>query len=197
MPDTTPVRTRFIKASLSIYRMACGFSFSVAAIMPEAMRSGKPRQRRKNRVFPLSGMRGLCEHGDMAGPAIIVEFRRTHRASFVLCALLAAIGPARAEGCSFEPQGEGRVAAVIDARTFRLQDGREVRLAGIEPVANEKTNQSPALAAVVAGHDVTLRGEDDTPDRYGRQPAFVFLDSSDRLVQGDCWRRARRWCRLP
>ena len=38
-------------------------------------------------------------------------------------------GPAVAAGRSFEAQGEGRVAAVIDARTFRLEDGREVRLA--------------------------------------------------------------------
>jgi hypothetical protein len=40
------------------------------------------------------------------------------------------------------------------------------------------------LAAIVSGHEVTLAGEDDTPDRYGRQPAFVYLDHSDTLVQG-------------
>jgi endonuclease YncB( thermonuclease family) len=91
-----------------------------------------------------------------------------------------AAGPAVAAGCAFEPQGEGRVAAVIDSRTFRLQDGREIRLAGIEPVAAEKA----ALAAIVAGREVTLRGEDDAPDRYGRQPAFVFLADSETPVQG-------------
>ncbi len=37
-----------------------------------------------------------------------------------------------------------------------------------------KANRVAALSAIVAGHDVTLRGPDDTPDRYGRQPAFVF-----------------------
>ena len=31
---------------------------------------------------------------------------------------------------------------------------------------------------------MTLHGEDDTPDRYGRQPAFVFLGGSEDLVQG-------------
>jgi endonuclease YncB( thermonuclease family) len=98
--------------------------------------------------------------------------------------VLAAARPADAAGCSFEPQGEGRVAAVIDARSFRLQDGREVRLAGIEPVVAEKADRSSALAAIIAGREVTLSGEDDTPDRYGRQPAFVFLASSDTLVQG-------------
>nr|WP_245332795.1 thermonuclease family protein [Bradyrhizobium erythrophlei] len=98
----------------------------------------------------------------------------------------AAVGPAIAAGCAFEPQGEGRVAAVVDARSFRLEDGREVRLAGIEPAAGEKTNanRAAALAAIVAGREVTLSGEDDAPDRYGRQPALVFLAPSGDLVQG-------------
>ena len=58
-------------------------------------------------------------------------------------------------------------------------------LAGIEPVASEatKANRAAALSAILAGHDVTLRGEDDTPDRYGRQPAFVFLAGSETPVQ--------------
>ena len=123
----------------------------------------------------------------MFSSAIMIEIRHAHRTGLALgvLTLMAATGAARAEGCAFEPQGEGRVAAVIDARTFRLQDGREVRLAGVEPAMNEKTNQPSALAAIIAGHDVTLRGEDDTPDRYGHQPAFVFLDSTDTLVQGE------------
>jgi endonuclease YncB( thermonuclease family) len=108
-------------------------------------------------------------------------------AALALCglALVVTAGPAIATGCAFEAQGEGRVAAVIDARTFRLEDGREVRLAGIEPVYSEKpADRTSALAAIVTGHEVTLAGEDDTPDRYGRQPAFVYLDHSDTLVQG-------------
>jgi endonuclease YncB( thermonuclease family) len=96
---------------------------------------------------------------------------------------VATMNPAMSAGCAFEPQGEGRVAAVIDARTLRLEDGREVRLAGIEPVVAEKANRTSALAAIIAGRDVTLRGEDDTPDRYGRQPAFVYLASSETPVQ--------------
>src|ERR1700728_1121343 len=108
-------------------------------------------------------------------------------AALALCGftlVVAGAGPAIAAGCAFETQGEGRVAAVIDARSFRLEDGREIRLAGIEPVASENTNRSSALSAIVTGQDVTLRGADDTPDRYGRQPAFVYLSSSDTLVQG-------------
>jgi endonuclease YncB( thermonuclease family) len=98
--------------------------------------------------------------------------------------LMLAAASADAAGCSFEPQGEGRVAAIIDARTFRLQDGREVRLIGIEPAASGKTNRTSALSAIIAGREVKLTGEDDTPDRYGRQPAFVWLEGSGAPVQG-------------
>jgi len=99
--------------------------------------------------------------------------------------LAAGIGPAIAAGCAFEPQGEGRVAAVIDARSFRFEDGREVLLAGIEPVASDKAGgkRAPSLAAILTGREVGLRGADDTPDRYGRQPAFVFLVPSETLLQ--------------
>jgi len=92
-------------------------------------------------------------------------------------------GPVDAAGCAFEPQGEGRVAAVLDARTFRLDDGREIRLAGIEPIATEKADRSPALAALIAGREVRLSGQDDTPDRYGRQTAFAYLASSEISVE--------------
>lgn len=95
----------------------------------------------------------------------------------------AAAGPALAAPCSFQPQGEGRVAAIIDARSFRLSDGREIRLAGIESVASEAAGRPAALSAIIAGRDVSLRGDDDAPDRYGRQPAFVFLENSERPVQ--------------
>jgi endonuclease YncB( thermonuclease family) len=97
--------------------------------------------------------------------------------------LVVAASPAIAAGCVFAPQGEGRVAAIIDARTLRLQDGQEIRLAGIEPVGSEKPNGISALSALVAGQDVTLRGEDDTPDRYGRETAFVFVGASETPVQ--------------
>jgi endonuclease YncB( thermonuclease family) len=97
--------------------------------------------------------------------------------------LLAAAGPAVAAGCAFQPQGDGRVAAVLDARSFRLEDGREVLLAGIEPAGDEKAKNISALSALVAGREVTLSGQDDTPDRYGRQPAFAFLASSQTPVQ--------------
>ena len=83
----------------------------------------------------------------------------------VSCVLVATACPAVAAGCLFESQGEGRVAAVIDARSFRLQDGREVRLAGIETIASTKTMRTAALSAVIGGRDISLHGDDDSPDR--------------------------------
>jgi endonuclease YncB( thermonuclease family) len=111
--------------------------------------------------------------------------RLRHVAAALTCVALIAAGvsPSIAAGCWFEPQGEGRVAAVIDPRSFRLEDGREVLLAGIEPAAADKAAGIAALATMVAGHEVTLRWHDDTPDRYGRQPAIVFADDSQIPVQ--------------
>jgi len=94
-----------------------------------------------------------------------------------------------AAGCAFESLGEGRVAAVTDARTFRLDDGREVRLAGIEPATPDKAKAVAALSAIVMGREVTLHGEDDTPDRYGRQPAIAFLAGAEAPVQSELLRR--------
>ena len=116
-------------------------------------------------------------------------------AALALCGFTLVVAPAGsaiAAGCAFEAQGDGHVAAIIDARTFRLQDGREIRLAGIEPVVPETSaaSRAPALSAILTGREVILRADDDTPDRYGRQAAFVFLAASENsptetLVQSE------------
>ncbi|WGD53023.1 thermonuclease family protein [Bradyrhizobium sp. CB1650] len=93
--------------------------------------------------------------------------------------LIGSHAAALATTCQFEAQGEGRVAAITDARSLRLDDGREVRLAGIEPTATTKQ----ALTALLVGRDVSLYGSDDTPDRYGRQPALVFIRDSAKSAQ--------------
>jgi endonuclease YncB( thermonuclease family) len=126
--------------------------------------------------------------------AITIERQYPRRITILLGAsLIASVSlavPVHAAGCAFTAQGDGHVAAILDARTFRLQDGREIRLAGIEPVTSEKTsaNRSAALSAILNGRDVIVRADDDAPDRYGREPAFVFLASSEtppaeKLVQ--------------
>ncbi|WP_164933893.1 thermonuclease family protein [Bradyrhizobium guangzhouense] len=103
----------------------------------------------------------------------------TQRLHLIVALLLCAGHTANATPCQFESQGEGRVAAITDARSVRLDDGREVRLSGIEATA---TTQQ-ALTSLLVGRDVILRGTDDTPDRYGRQGALVFIGESDISVQ--------------
>ncbi|WP_076864067.1 thermonuclease family protein [Bradyrhizobium mercantei] len=107
----------------------------------------------------------------------------------IACAIATAacIGRGEAAGCNFEVQGEGRVAAVVDARSFRLDDGREIKLAGIEVA--DRAKATTALTALLVGREVTLRGQDDTPDRYGRQPAYAFLDGGEMPVQTELLRR--------
>ena len=92
-------------------------------------------------------------------------------------------GPALAAACSLAPQGEGRVSAIIDARTFRMDDGREVRLAGIETVtAARRTAALPSVRLLPAAMSPCTE-QTDAPDRYGRQPAFVFVEQAATPVQ--------------
>lgn len=96
---------------------------------------------------------------------------------------------ASATDCTLEPQGEGRVAAVTDMRSLRLDDGREIRLAGIEYGGADKASGRAALASIAVGRDVTLHAEDDAPDRYGRQTAFMFVAGSQHSIQSELLRR--------
>ena len=81
------------------------------------------------------------------------------------------------------------MAAVVDARSLRLDDGREIRLAGIERGGADGASARAALAAIAVGREVTLHGEDDSPDRYGRQAAFVFVAGSQHSIQSELVRR--------
>lgn len=96
--------------------------------------------------------------------------------------MLFSVAPALANGCQLVIQGEGVVSAVIDPRTLRLEDGRDIRLAGIEIVAPGSGDRQPALAGLIGQH-VILRGEYGDPDRYGRQSGFLFLKYSTSSVQ--------------
>jgi len=99
----------------------------------------------------------MLKHRDIASPTAANCGEIV--AMFLACSLVlvADLGPAVAAGCAFAPQGEGRVAAVIDARSFRLEDGREIKLAGIEPAgsgkdkeASEKDKPTLATSAISA-----------------------------------------------
>jgi endonuclease YncB( thermonuclease family) len=140
------------------------------------------------RGFPLGGMAELCDGNVMSILTTAANMQHAQRMSLAFAVATYAFAPAasgQAAACAFAEQGEGRVAEIIDGRSFRLADGREIRLAGIEtsnlPLAQPAPTQ--ALEAIIGGRDVVLRGDDDTPDRYGRQTAFVFLDGSETPVQ--------------
>jgi endonuclease YncB( thermonuclease family) len=105
--------------------------------------------------------------------------RRRLSALFVVVLAAVTATSSRAAPCAFADQGEGRVTEVIDGRSIRLDDGREIRLAGIELATPDRQ----VLSGLIAGRAVVLRSDDDAPDRYGRQSAFVTLAETDTLVQ--------------
>jgi endonuclease YncB( thermonuclease family) len=120
---------------------------------------------------------------------VMTDLARRCRASAAAFLLMASSGQIFAADCALEPQGEGRVAAVIDPRSLRLEDGREVRLAGIAHAGTGRASGRAALSAIAGDREVTLHGEDDSPDRYGRQGAFVFVAGSQHSVQSELIRR--------
>ena len=90
----------------------------------------------------------------------------------------------------------GQVAAVIDGRTFTLENGREVRLSAIEvpplPPAAEPGRDGKAglaaktaLEALIAGREVILKRQGAESDRYGRISAHAFVpgDGAERSVE--------------
>jgi len=78
------------------------------------------------------------------------------------------------------------VSRVIDGRSFVLDDGREVRLAGLE-VPETKPQSKAGLEALALGDTVVLRQAEAGPDRYGRLVAFAYTlrDGDTLFVQGE------------
>lgn len=79
--------------------------------------------------------------------------------------------------------GESKIAAILDARTLRLTDGREIRLAGIEILKSAEADGATWLRDHALHRTVTLRGTDETPDRYGRQHAFALIAGKRDTLQ--------------
>ena len=88
--------------------------------------------------------------------------------------------------CRFEAAGTGNVRAIIDGRSFTLEDGREIRLAGIEvplppaagesgPLAEAARAARAALESMLAGQSVVLRQNGAGADRFGRALAMVYV----------------------
>jgi endonuclease YncB( thermonuclease family) len=87
------------------------------------------------------------------------------------------------------------VSHIIDGRTFTLDDGREVRLSGVEvPPLPRDPGKTPggdeakaALEALAGGDEVVLRRADALSDRYGRIVAYAYTerDDDELFVQGE------------
>ncbi len=116
-----------------------------------------------------------------------VSLRRT--LMFLLSSLLlfCAAGVAGASECILEGNDEVRVADIVDGDTLLLDDGREVRLTGIQapklPLgrANFKTwplapEARDALAEIVMGKRATLQYGGENIDRHGRVLAHIFIE---------------------
>jgi endonuclease YncB( thermonuclease family) len=96
--------------------------------------------------------------------------------------------------CRFDGVSSGKVKAIADGRSFALDDGREIRLAGIEvplpPAPGEAGERAEAgrraraaLESTVAGRDVELRLT-GAADRYGRTMAQAYVrDQNSSLHQ--------------
>jgi endonuclease YncB( thermonuclease family) len=138
----------------------------------------------------------------MAGPRLV--------AIVALAVGLAGTAPpaqAQTSTCRLDTLGAGEVRQVTDGRTFRLDDGREVRLAGVEvPSPAEQAAASPgttatpapdfgleakiALERLILDKSVVLKGA-SAADRHGRVPAQVFVGTAglERSVQHDMLQR--------
>ena len=111
--------------------------------------------------------------------------------TLIACTLITG-GAQAADACRLEPLGGGNVVAVVDGRGFLLDDGREVRLSGLQvPLlarAGDKDDSAgraakAALESLLAARGVTLKAPKPVSDRYGRVVAYAFVSGSESPVQ--------------
>jgi endonuclease YncB( thermonuclease family) len=95
------------------------------------------------------------------------------------------------QACRFELLGTGKVIRIVDGRSVTLEDGREVRISGIEEPHRLAHGDLPAAAgkaaleAMLLGQVVELRGLEDVTDRYERTVAFLVRQDGAIDVAGE------------
>jgi endonuclease YncB( thermonuclease family) len=110
--------------------------------------------------------------------------------AIMLPAALARTESGAVTACRFEPAGVAKVRAISDGRSLILEDGREIRLAGIEvpllPLAGESGPDAEAalavraaLAAMVVDRTIELRQNGAPADRYGRTLALAYVAGAE------------------
>jgi len=135
-PPRKPERTRLIKSLLSTRRIALRPLFPLS----RSCRSVRRRQATTSWVFSLNGTIPCVSMARCADWQKLPNFDsgagRGPGSAQSCC--LRRRGSTYSADCSFELQGEGRVAAVVDPRSFRLQDGREV----VSPASSRSRRRS-------------------------------------------------------
>ena len=105
------------------------------------------------------------------------------RPVLALSVVLLSLAGARAE-CRLPASGaervQGRVSGVADGRTLRLDDGRDILLAGLAPGG---ADTQKALQDRLAGQSVTVGVAGAQADRYGRLAGYVFVNGAVTPVQ--------------
>jgi endonuclease YncB( thermonuclease family) len=128
-----------------------------------------------NSVVSVTRMSTRARFDSAGGGTGLFFLAMTVMLPHLACAESGATGAA--SPCRPATLASGMVGSIIDGRTFVLDDGREVRLAGIEiPAAAAAAAQaSERLHALLSGQAVVLKGSGPDRDRYGRLVAQVFL----------------------
>jgi endonuclease YncB( thermonuclease family) len=86
------------------------------------------------------------------------------------------------------PDGYYNVGTIIDGDTFKLTDGKSVRLIGIDtPEIDERcgTEAKQQLSSLISGKNVYLEKDVSETDQYDRLLRYVYADGifvNDRLV---------------
>jgi endonuclease YncB( thermonuclease family) len=125
--------------------------------------------------------------GDVGGG--VIDSRRRiwgGPAAALLGAVLCGAGSAcAAEIPCLEDAEPARVASVPDARTLTLEDGRVLRIAGLEPfdlivpgLEDAEAMLRERIRALALGQPVLVRLIGEGSDRYGRHPALIVADGA-------------------
>lgn len=86
-------------------------------------------------------------------------------------------------GCVLTQGESGRVEAIVDGTSLRLDGGRDVRLAGLAAAGRQEADARATLESLALGRTVTLSYGELTADRYGRAVAHVFVAGENVSLQ--------------
>ena len=127
---------------------------------------------------------------DIRQPAAIMKrrpIRTIALAAFALAAIGCSAKAQNAAACKLSPLGAAKVAAVLDGGTLMLDDGRELRLAGVEVAAASRD----ALQALAGDRPLRLERLGPEQDRYGRLVAYAFPGDAPQSLQASLLEQGR------